>query len=619
MRMQAPIFRPPPTTQIDVDDFERCDLDLSNELGFCYYTWGHRFGERGAAAYQQGDLRLSRCYWLLADACCLQLRPDNINDPLQPGSIDESGHPRTVAALTDDVDLLAGAYPRIESPLLRARLADICWLVRRPKRDRKDAFAAIQAYTHDPIDADSWLEDCGEARWRRGARLALQLGQPGKPEADRIIRMLREVVMEELAPGGETKVALSATRILVGLPVDSTELASTADLLAARAEEFQVKSEWHFATHHLSLAKEIFQSQRNADRAADMAVLKAEVHTAEAEARKSGSSPGFMAAADFYNDAIEELRTIPKNLRLARGVADRLDKLHALMKEAQTRSIDELGIFHTQPVDISQTRRASVEAVSGLGPIEAVVQFATLLPWVSQEAARIDALESLRAHSFGRIFETRHLALDGRTVRRTPPATDLTDTSTGNESIFSKMVQHHHFRLRYVVPSTIIPAWQQVVLEHMVEEQDLFDICSQSSAVPRGREWLVAKGLKAGFDGDFTVALHLLTPQLEHILRTQLGLAGVKTVKVENGISMENGLSNLAKLPETECILGPDCTFELRALFCEHAGPNLRNELAHGLLGAGATGGAESVYAWWFMLRLIVLCQAEVSGVTQSN
>jgi hypothetical protein len=38
------------------------------------------------------------------------------------------------------------------------------------------------------------------------------------------------------------------------------------------------------------------------------------------------------------------------------------------------------------------------------------------------------------------------------------------------------------------------------------------------------------------------------------------------------------------ELPEIETIFGKDLSFEIKALFCDPFGPNLRNELAHGLL-----------------------------------
>ena len=58
-------------------------------------------------------------------------------------------------------------------------------------------------------------------------------------------------------------------------------------------------------------------------------------------------------------------------------------------------------------------------------------------------------------------------------------------------------------------------------------------------------------------------------------------------------------------LPQTEEIFGEDLSFEIKALFCDPFGPNLRNELAHGLLGDRACESTSAIYAWWFGLKLV--------------
>ena len=154
--------------------------------------------------------------------------------------------------------------------------------------------------------------------------------------------------------------------------------------------------------------------------------------------------------------------------------------------------------------------------------------------------------------------------------------------------------------------SAIVPALQQVHLEHHISLEDLNNIVGQSGTVPAMRVELVAKGLKAGIEGDFVVALHLLVPQLEHLVRTHLQSFGDKTTGPgTDGLQMEVGLSTLITLPGMEQVFGVDVAFEIRALFCDRFGPNLRNELAHGLLDPSALQSAESIYAWWFIFRLI--------------
>jgi len=125
--------------------------------------------------------------------------------------------------------------------------------------------------------------------------------------------------------------------------------------------------------------------------------------------------------------------------------------------------------------------------------------------------------------------------------------------------------------------------------------------------VPSDRVKLTAKALCKGFDYDFASAIHLLCPQLENIVRVLLKNAGVITSNVdENGIEKENGLSTLLTLPETKSLFDKDICFELQAVFTAPYGPNLRNEVAHGLLNDSTSSSLPSIYGWWLVLRLIV-------------
>jgi hypothetical protein len=59
-------------------------------------------------------------------------------------------------------------------------------------------------------------------------------------------------------------------------------------------------------------------------------------------------------------------------------------------------------------------------------------------------------------------------------------------------------------------------------------------------------------------------------------------------------------------MQEAVAVFGQDKLFELKALFANSIGPNLRNEVAHGLLTDNAAYSASPVYAWWMLLRMVI-------------
>ena len=169
------------------------------------------------------------------------------------------------------------------------------------------------------------------------------------------------------------------------------------------------------------------------------------------------------------------------------------------------------------------------------------------------------------------------------------------------------MVGDYQQEIDIVVRAQIFPAIETLQLEHRLGLESFADLARQSPLVAQDRRGLFAKGLYAGFEGDFDTALHLLVPQLEHIVRERLRRHRVITSSRDaDGVETENGLSRLVRSAEMPELFGEDLSFELEALFCDATGPNLRNEVAHGLLNDYAANSGYAVYAWWLVLRLVL-------------
>ena len=146
-------------------------------------------------------------------------------------------------------------------------------------------------------------------------------------------------------------------------------------------------------------------------------------------------------------------------------------------------------------------------------------------------------------------------------------------------------------------------------MEHKISLQQIIDICSYSTVDPHNRIYLWARGLYQGFNYDFADSIHLLTPQIENMVRVLMRQAGLNTSQISGDqihTESEIGLSNLLKDPNINKVLSKDYVFSLQAIFSEKPGPNLRNETAHGLLETSVACSPLAIYAWWFVLKLVV-------------
>ncbi len=197
------------------------------------------------------------------------------------------------------------------------------------------------------------------------------------------------------------------------------------------------------------------------------------------------------------------------------------------------------------------------------------------------------------------------MSADGRVIAKRHGA-DFGSTDAEESSLWAETVKHYVMELGIVVQGDIWPALEIVRLEHRIRERDFVMLARQSPLIPSGREQIVGKALYAGFDNDFITALHILVPQLEHLVRCHLKQSGVQTTNLDkNGIENENGLSTLMDSDAVKVIFGEDMAFEIKVLFCDPFGPNLRNELAHGLIGVDQAQSTYSIYAWWLMLKIV--------------
>lgn len=602
--------RLPVNTNASIDDFRTsgwkaaaCGSDDSS-----YFSRWNGLCSAAESATQSGEFPKAKILWLLGNACSLRIEPNNLNEPLGPVS-KQAGLPFGLADFDDaDIELLDVLCLELDDDFLRARIADILWIRRRPRK-LLNALTAIEAYRSTSLNSKAWFQQNTKDCWRRAIMLALQIKTPAEVLLAEMKAALLSRVDTELDDGDA---APSMVETLLDYGLAKGHLGDLAERLVKRALQILLSEGgdcFFLARRYFSLAKRCFMLDGNRERCADVDCLIAQAFADEAASRIAGEHRSYVVAADFYADAVQALLAIPKSLRAARNVDEMLNALRLTQRETAMHSTGDFAPMHSEALNIEEVQRNVRGDVLGKELLEALLALAECYPLASRQITEETTRQLMKDSFFSRMFASQKLSGDGRIVAKGPAAGDLSQKpGESSVAVWNKMVQDHTLHIRYGVHSSIAPAYTQLLLEHFVDGEDLIYIVAQSGMVPNERVPLIAKGLKAGFDGDFIVALHLLVPQLEHLVRMHLQNKGAKTTTPDtDGIQMEAGLSTLVRLTEMEVVFGSDLTFEIRALFCDGFGPNLRNELAHGLLDPGALLSAESIYAWWLIFRTIYL------------
>jgi len=163
-----------------------------------------------------------------------------------------------------------------------------------------------------------------------------------------------------------------------------------------------------------------------------------------------------------------------------------------------------------------------------------------------------------------------------------------------------------------IVSARIAPAHEVVTMQHRYSVEYLYGLCRDNPWIPWRHEPTWARGLLHGLNGDMPSAACVLVPQVEELVRQHLKGAGAHTMFVsDDGVETEKGLTTLLDDAQAADVLGSDLVFEMKALLTDQQGPNLRNNIAHGLTTDVELGGSSAAYVWWLVLRLVTLPHAQ--------
>ncbi|HBP1226798.1 DUF4209 domain-containing protein [Pseudomonas aeruginosa] len=590
---------------ITEQDFAECNWKsaLANEEREGYSSMWQAFSSAARKASEDDRPSHGKALWLLADACSMMLSPKSLNEPFRPFMVIEGRRSVVPDDLSEsDIAFYAEIVEAIDDSWLKARVADLVWLKQRP-RDVRFALAAIDAYRLIPLDTETWIRG-GHECWERAISLARMLKAGAGARLDEMEAAILDAFNTATKDSGFLALWLADLMDTYGL--GRAHATTIAQKLNAMAVEFQEAGELHRSREFFGAASRWFIRAGDEARSAEMTVAVAEGWVKEAVARISSEQPSHMVAASFYEKAIQIYRSIPRSLRTMHQGDERIAELHQHMNDAGEKSLDELGEVKTPEVDITELVENARKSVSGKSLRDALFSFANVYQGARVDQIRTAAEKILQQSIFRRLAGSTHLSRDGRVIAKQPAAGFENAPTSDDPALWAQMVHDYQILINIVVHGDIWPAHEVLLQEHRLREDDFIGLASQSPIVPPGRERLFGKALYAGFDRDFTVSMHLLAPQIEHMVRFHLKNAGVKTTNLDiDGIENENGLSTLMGLPEAEKVFGKDLSFEIKALFCDALGPNLRNEVAHGLLDDDSFQSIHSIYAWWMGLRLV--------------
>ena len=558
------------------------------------YEFEEALRRKAFEARNSGDTSRAGVFAFLTEIASLGWEPGSAGEPFKPRFILTDGNRSRIPTDYSDheADLLKALVPTVRDPEMRARIADVVW---ERCRDHVSAEIAVEAYLQSATrleDPEDWVN--GARRIERALQIALALRNETLRE--KAVSHAEGVLVRY---GGNDPSFLSAYLMKLLLKYGHGDAAHYATLANHASDNAGSSGDWRRAREYLGIKAQWLQRAGKTQQAEAAGVEIAETFVNEADLAEAAATPNFMLVVHHLQSAIQALRTV-------RGQRARVDELHSRLLRVQPHTLAQMSRIHIPLPVPEQAIQRALEAVTGKSFYEALVGLSCIsvspsvdqLRQISKEAARLAPISHTIGHD--------HLTAAGKTAARTPGAS-ANDPDENNPAIRSWMFRHADF-IRVATAQAVDAARLQMVLEHPVCLGDWDNVVYGNPFVPLGREEFFARGLHAGFTGDFVVAAHLLIPQVENSCREILASRGA-TVSTIDRDSIERELYIHELLPKTEFkkFFGENLTFDLRGLLVEQQSSNLRHGMAHGLFDYGAFQSPPSIYLWWLVLHLVCL------------
>lgn len=553
------------------------------------------FHSRAEEARSSGDAKRANLFSLLSALTSMFIDRKDSADPLKPIAQFSDGRTAIPSDFDSSLPFLSDIFPHIDDPELKARVCDVLWLRKRDFRAAREAAAAYIA-TARLDERKHWSE--GTTRIERAINIATLSNQ-----RDLIDDAHRHVETTLDGFGGDEDSFLPARLMKIIQDRKRGDTARYAALAESLARAAEGRGDWSKAREYWDRQAVWYKIADDGEQEQAARLRSAESYVQEADSRMGlPNGEGYMVAAHFIERAIHALRDIG-------GQKGRITELHHRLLEHQRRAVSEMkSISHG--FDASEMITQATETVAGKSLSDALLAFALLGYPPHSENLRKQAQWERQNSIFLSVMPMRYVNAMGRTVaRRDPPEFGETeDEADLRIGMYKSASQTHAIH----VQGYIVPARAQILREHTVEIEDLMSLVCDNSFVPRGRELFFARGLQAGFSGDFVAAVHLLVPQIENSIRYVLEQHGIIASGLDDeGIQDERDLNRTLRLPEfadpLKEVFGEHLVFDLRGLLIERYGSNLRNDLAHGLLDYDSLNSIPSIYMWWLTLRLCCL------------
>ena len=571
---------------ITKDDFSSINLtEILNDTKY-FHDYSSKFADLCEENFRNGNLKASKVFYLLRNACSMALKPGSLNEPYEAGRIWSNGRSAILEDFTErDLEFFESILDEITDCRLKSRIADILWILKNPK-NIKFLEIAVNEYSKISLEPSS-LNQFKIDAFERAIRLS-RLSKITKNEYAKISNKILKCFNK--AEPTDRHYCLRMSYLLDIAKLNKKLQLSVAEKLENFADTFAEEEEFIAAIDYYQESQKWHKKLKNSRKIAEIALKISNILIEKVKVS------GAISSKIDLEQALKELRSIPAKDRNELEIDQKIDEIRKLMGQNNQDIISEMSLIATDKIGISRYKNDAKLAVKGKRLSEAVLCLANITANPLYEDIKKSSENLLKKPLLSNFITQIYVDADGR---------KLSQITTKDDRLKHEIYQQYHIHVELAVDCRILPAFWQILEEHRVSMSCIYNICRNSSVVPADRADIWAQGLYYGFDRNFLVSSHLLIPQIELLARILLQQEKIPTTAIDkNGVESEKSINSLLQEPKIYELLGRDLTEELKFLLTEPMGLNYRNKICHGLVSESPNSA--DVYIWWLCLRLVV-------------
>ncbi len=314
-----------------------------------------------------------------------------------------------------------------------------------------------------------------------------------------------------------------------------------------------------------------------------------------------GNTANTFGAIQFLKSALKELRQIP-------NTQEEREKINHQLSELQKQSMEQLH-SHSYQIDVAMEREIVRRSTDTTDVHRLICVLVCLTNIPKYETMKDEVLKIHRDHGIFTLFNKQILNERGKTIAHLPTLS-RTDPEADIKSLEIHMCSHlieHYNHTASIMLYPVLKKIQSLSADYLTICEDIVSDCF---FVPEDRKKSFAKGLAAGFEGDYITALSILAPQFENAWRVFAESLGGVIYSIEaDECERARTMDDIINLPQIVDCVHKDILLNTKALFLSRCSGNMRNDIGHGLLSDSAFDTPIALYTWAFILKLCYLWQ----------